>query len=265
MSLVLGVIPVRYGSTRFPGKALATLGDAFDHRTMIEEVWRKASAAQGIDRLVVATDDQRIADVGEAFGAEVMMTSVDHASGTDRVAEVAREAGSNYPIIINIQGDEPLLTASSLDRLVEALQSPDPPEMATPWEPFTSVEELLDPNNVKIVIDGNGNALYFSRSPVPYVRVDRTELTLGYEELLKSPDALDRFRKHQGIYAYRREALLALTELPPSPLEQAEGLEQLRALEAGFRIRVVRSDFRSQSIDTPRDLERLSKVMLEAE
>ena len=191
------------------------------------------------------------------------MTSSEHTSGTDRVAEVARDAGEQYSVIINIQGDEPLLTSRSQELLLGSFQGDASPEMATLWEPFESASEVLDPNNVKVVMDGSGKALYFSRSPIPYVR--GTQSPMQSPMTLDSPAQLEHFRKHQGIYAYRRDALLNLTGMPPSPLERAEGLEQLRALEAGYRIHVVKSDFRSQSVDTPKDLERLSRLMLEAE
>jgi len=261
MSLVLGVIPARFASTRFPGKALATLGN----RTMIEQVWRRASEAERIDRLIVATDDQRILDAVQSFGGEARRTSRNHESGTDRVAQVVRELELDYEVVINIQGDEPLLTASSLDRLVGCFDADDAPAVATLSEPIESTDELFDPNTVKVVTDGRGRALYFSRSPIPYHRGAATNLQIDFRDSLGSrTEGLRGYRKHQGIYAYTRAALLDVTRLDPSDLERDEGLEQLRLLQAGYAIQVVKSDFRSQSVDTPEDLKRVAQSLTEA-
>ena len=261
MSLVLGVIPARYASTRFPGKALASL----ENRTMLEHVWLRASRAASIDRLIVATDDRRILDAAAGFGAEAVMTSPEHPSGTDRVAEVARSLDESFGVVVNIQGDEPLVTATSLDRLVAAFRADPPPEMATLAEPVGSVEELFDPNVVKLVSRSDGRALYFSRSPLPYHRGDGPSLATDFREALRGRErGLAGYRKHQGIYAYRRETLLALTGMEPSELELDEGLEQLRALQAGFSIQVVDSDFHSLSVDTPADLQRVIAHLTEA-
>ena len=233
---------------------------------MLEEVWRRAAASRSIDRLVVATDDSRIMHAAGGFGAEVRRTSREHASGTDRVAEVVRRAGDGFDLVVNIQGDEPLLTPTSLDRLVEAFDAPAAPQMATLAEAIVDVNDLFDPNVVKLVTDAEGRALYFSRSPIPYHRGDTERLATDFREALgRREDGLHGYRKHQGIYAYTREALFTLTRLDPSPLEVDEGLEQLRALQAGFQIQVVDSDFRSMSVDTPADLERVSKMLTEAE
>jgi 3-deoxy-manno-octulosonate cytidylyltransferase (CMP-KDO synthetase) len=262
MQRVLGVIPARFASTRFPGKPLASLGD----KSMIEQVWLAARGASRLDRLIIATDDRRIADEAARFGAEIMMTSPDHASGTDRVAEVVRSLDDGFAIVVNVQGDEPLLTPTSIDRLLEVFDDPSPvPEMATLAEPITSVDELFDANVVKVVTDSRGRALYFSRSPIPYHRGSGQRLPIDFPYRLAGRDrALTGYRKHQGIYAYTRQALLSFTHLEPSPLERDEGLEQLRALEAGFTIQVVDSDFRSQPVDTPADLERVAKFVTEA-
>ena len=253
MSRVLGVIPARYGSTRFPGKPLASVGD----RTLIEEVWRRASCSVRIDRLVVATDDARIASALGRVGAEVVMTSPSHPSGTDRVAEVSARFGRDHDVVVNLQGDEPLVTGTSLDLVAGALTDDDTVEMATLAEPIRDIDELLDPNVVKVVADAQGFALYFSRSPIPYYRHPRAPATDLRAALASRPDGLAGYLKHQGIYAYRRDVLLALTRDRPSPLERDEGLEQLRALQSGTRIRVLDSDFRSLAVDTPGDLERL--------
>ncbi len=260
MPRVLGVIPARYASTRFPGKPLAPLGD----RTLLEVVWLAAREAARLERLIIATDDQRIADAAARFGAESLMTSSEHPSGTDRAAEVARRLDERYEIVVNIQGDEPLLTPTSIDRLLGVFDGPSPPDMATLAEPLADVEELFDPNVVKLVTDARGGALYFSRSPIPYYRGAQRVLQIDFRSGLQSrAAALDGYRKHPGIYAYTREALFRLTQLAPSPLEQDEGLEQLRALEAGFSIQVVDSDFRSMPVDTPADLERVAKYVTE--
>lgn len=261
MSLVLGVIPARYASTRFPGKALAPLGD----RSLIEEVWRRSREARRIDRLVVATDDQRIYDAARAFGAEVLRTSADHVSGTDRAAEVARELGDGYDPVLVIQGDEPLLTGTGLDRLIAAFEGASPPAMATLAEPIEDPAELFDPNVVKVVTARDGRALYFSRSPIPYHRGSADRLQPDFSASLASrPGQLSGYRKHQGLYAYSRAALLALSRLEPSPLERDEGLEQLRALHTGYDIQIVDSDYRSMAVDTPADLERVARILTEA-
>jgi 3-deoxy-manno-octulosonate cytidylyltransferase (CMP-KDO synthetase) len=170
-----------------------------------------------------------------------------------------------YDVVLNVQGDEPLLTPTSLDELIAAFETAPPPQMATLAEPIEQVEALFDPNVVKVVTDDDGRALYFSRSPIPYHRADRATLSADFSADLQSrPAGLKGYRKHQGIYAYSRTALLDLTSRPPASLERDEGLEQLRALAAGYSIRVLDSDFRSVSVDTPADLERVTKILMEA-
>jgi 3-deoxy-manno-octulosonate cytidylyltransferase (CMP-KDO synthetase) len=261
MDRVLGVIPARYASTRFPGKPLAPLGD----KSIVEEVWRRASGAKHIDRLLIATDDRRIVEAGEDFGAEVLLTDPAHPSGTDRVAEVAQRLDEDYRVVLNIQGDEPLLTPTSLDRLVAAFDEAPSVQMATLAEPIESVEDLFDPNVVKVVTAADGRALYFSRSPIPYHRAAVAEPSGDFRRTLADrPGGLAGYRRHQGIYAYTRQTLRDLSRLEPSPLETDEALEQLRALQAGFHIVVVDSDFRSQAVDTPADLERVARILTEA-
>jgi 3-deoxy-manno-octulosonate cytidylyltransferase (CMP-KDO synthetase) len=260
MARVLAVIPVRYASTRFPGKALAPLGD----KTMVEEVWGRVRSARRIDRLIVATDDRRIADAADRFGAEWCMTSADHPSGTDRVAEVATRH-PDHDTVLNIQGDEPLITPTSLDALLDGFAATPGADMATLAEPLESVDELFDPNVVKVVTADDGRALYFSRAPIPFHRGDASALSADFREpLARRPAGLAGYRKHQGIYAYRRGVLLDLTRRPPSSLELDEGLEQLRALQSGCPIVVVDSDYRSLSVDTPADLERVTRFLMEA-
>ena len=261
MVRALGVIPARFASTRFPGKPLAPLGD----RTILEEVWTRARAARRLDHLVVATEDDRIVRACRSFGAEVMMTSSEHTSGSDRVAEIAINLDRSFAVVLNIQADEPLVTPTSLDLLVRVFEDEPMTEMATLAEPLLTVEDLFDPNTVKVVTSLAGLALYFSRSPVPYFRGSGPLLPADFRSALRARHGgLTGYRKHQGIYAYRRETLLGLIRLPVSPLEKDEGLEQLRALQAGFTIRVLESDFRSIAVDTPADLERAAAFLAEA-
>ena len=253
MPRALGVIPARYASTRFPGKPLASLGK----KPMIERVWLGAAAASRLAKVVVATEDDRIVEACRSFGAEVVKTSPAHPSGTDRVAETLDRLGEPFDVVLNIQGDEPMVTGTSLDRLVQTLGEFPSADIATLAEPVTDAQEIFDPNVVKVVVDDVGRALYFSRSPIPYHRGAAPSLAADFRIPLKRrPAGLSGYRKHQGIYAYRSAALRAVTRLVPSSLEMDEGLEQLRALQAGFGIVVVDSDFRSIAVDTPGDLER---------
>ena len=258
MPRALGVIPARYASTRFPGKPLASLGK----RTLVEHVWRGATSAARVARIVVATEDERIVDACGRFGAEAMLTSPLHPSGTDRIAEVLHRLGEPFDVVLNIQGDEPLVTGSSLDALVGCLERSPEADMATLDEPLLETDDLFDPHVVKVVGDDTGRALYFSRAPIPYHRAEGAALSADFREALRSrPGGLAGYRKHQGIYAYRTAALRALTRANVSPLERDEGLEQLRALQAGFCIQLVESDFRSIAVDTPADLERVAEYL----
>ena len=231
---------------------------------MLEEVWRRTSESSRIDALVVATDDERIVEVARGFGSEAVMTSATHASGTDRAAEVLRSRSEAYEVILVIQCDEPLLTPTCLDRLIACFDA-DAPDMATLSEPLDDTEELFNPNVVKVVMDDHGRALYFSRSPLPFYRGGETRLKPDFRRALANrPGGWTGYRKHQGLYAYARRALLELTQMEPSSLERDEGLEQLRALQAGYAIRVIESDFRSFSVDTPEDLKRVATMLTEA-
>jgi len=253
MLRALGVIPARYASTRFPGKPLAPLGNG----SLLSAVWSAAHASSRLSRVIVATEDDRIVAACRALGAEAMLTSPDHLSGSDRVAEVVRRAGDEFDVVVNIQGDEPFVTPGSLDRLVAAFDRRPSLAMATLAEPFLSASELFDPGVVKAVTAHDGTALYFSRAPIPYHRGAATTLEADFrDQLAARPGGLTGYLKHQGIYAYRRDTLLALTKMAPSPLELDEGLEQLRALQAGIGILVLDSDFRSIAVDTPADLAR---------
>jgi len=231
---------------------------------MLEEVWRRSSESLRIDALVIATDDGRIVEAARGFGAQAVMTSATHVSGTDRVAEVLRSRSEAYDVILVIQCDEPLLTGTCLDRLIACFDA-DAPDMATLSEPLDDAEDLFNPNVVKVVTDDRGRALYFSRSPLPFYRGGETRLEADFRHALANrPGGLAGYRKHQGLYAYTRRALLEFTQMEPSSLERDEGLEQLRALQAGCTIRVIDSDFRSFSVDTPEDLKHVATMLTEA-
>jgi len=243
MAKVVGIIPARYDSKRLPGKPLVLIHD----RPMIQHVYQRASEATTLQQLVVATDDPRIQKAVSQFGGEVLMTSGEHLSGTDRVAEAARQLMlKDDAIVVNIQGDEPLLRAEIIDSLVQNLQENGDVTMATLAYPDTDKNNLADPGVVKVVLDAKGRALYFSRSPIPAVR-DRS-----------SPPP---YYKHLGFYGYRNGFLQEFTRLSPGVLEKLEKLEQLRALEHGFSISVVITPFDSISVDTPEDLVRVRKIM----
>jgi 3-deoxy-manno-octulosonate cytidylyltransferase (CMP-KDO synthetase) len=231
---VVALIPARYRSTRFPGKALADL----DGRSVIEHVCRRAAAARRVDAVVVATDDERIAATVRGFGAPARMTAATHRSGTDRIAEVARDLPCAF--VVNVQGDEPLVDPDDIDRLVAALEAPGAAPMATLRCPLDPAERDT-PHVVKVVVDANGRAVAFSRAPEPVVPPGATPCPPVW--------------KHVGLYGYQREFLLRFAALPPTPGETAESLEQLRALEHGHPIDTVETPHDSVGIDTPADLE----------
>jgi len=231
---VIAVIPARYGSTRLPAKALADINGV----PMVVRVWKQVSMARSIERVIVATDDERIATPVRAAGGETMMTSPAHQSGTDRIAEVAHRIHAD--IYINVQGDQPFTDPRDLDAVAAPMLTDASIDMATLATPITDLEEFRNPTKVKVICDASGNGLYFSRSPIPYPRD-----TEGVP-----PGAL----RHIGIYAYRRDFLLKFASLAPGKLEQIEKLEQLRAIENGYRIRVVASVSPSLEIDTAEDL-----------
>ena len=235
----LGVIPARWGSTRFEGKVLAKIAG----RPMIQHVWENARKCRTLDRVVIACDSEKILQAAQGFGAEAFLTSAAHASGTDRIAEVVEKHGQDVAIVVNIQGDEPLLEASVIVALVRALAEDASVSMATTTKRITKPEDLANPNVVKVVVDHNHNALYFSRSPVPYDRGGA-----GSEK---------KYYKHLGLYAYRREFLLQFKNLPDSNLEKMEQLEQLRALEAGYKIKTIETSMETIGVDTPEDLEKV--------
>lgn len=244
---VLGVIPARFGSTRFPGKPLAMIGD----KTMVHRTYLQASKSS-LDGVVVATDDTRILDEVRRFGGEAVMTRADHRSGTDRCREALDKVGNGFGAVVNIQGDEPFIDPALIDQLV-CLIKRDDTELATLVKPIQDEKELLNPNVVKVVFDALGNALYFSRSPIPFVRD-----TMSSHWLQKTA-----FYHHLGVYAYKAETLRRIASLAPGKLEQAESLEQLRWLENGMRIRVAVTEYNNSiSIDTPQDLANLPNDLL---
>ncbi|MDE0340976.1 MAG: 3-deoxy-manno-octulosonate cytidylyltransferase [Nitrospinae bacterium] len=249
---VIAVIPARWASVRFPGKPLVLLCG----HPMIEYVYRRASRSELVDFVCVATDDERIADAVRRFGGNVRMTRGDHASGTDRVAEIASVEDAD--VVVNIQGDEPLLHPDDIDAGIKPLVDEGGLGMSTLAVAFDSPEEFLDPNAVKVTRGESGNALYFSRAPIPYSRDVLSGEGKAYEKILDNwKDISPKPLKHLGFYAYRRESLLRFAGLSPSPLERLERLEQLRALEDGLAIRVVEVKRDAVGVDCPEDRERL--------
>jgi 3-deoxy-manno-octulosonate cytidylyltransferase (CMP-KDO synthetase) len=234
------VIPARYESTRFPGKALALLAG----RPMIEHVYRRSARAIGISRVLVATDDERIARAVDDFGGEALMTSAAHLTGTDRLAEAATHLDCD--IIVNVQGDEPLVDPSMIERAIAPFPGDADLQMTSLRARITTLEELRDPHVVKVVVDRDEFALYFSRAPIPFDRDFAGGLTGAW--------------RHVGLYAYRRSFLARFAAMVPSPLEQTERLEQLRALEHGIRIKVLETHHHSIGVDTPADLVQVEAI-----
>lgn len=247
------LIPARYHSSRLPGKALADIAG----HPMIEHVYRRASEARGVERVIVATDDERIAACVEGFGGVARMTRPGHRSGTDRIAEVA--ADLTCPIVVNLQGDEPLVHPLMIEQVIAALAGDGVP-MATLRRAIADPREYRDPHVVKVVVDAADDALYFSRSPIPFVRDARLPWESPGPGGAAGPAV--RIFKHVGLYGYRREFLVRLAALPPTALERAESLEQLRALEHGARIRTPETEYDSIGVDTPEDLERVRRHLL---
>ena len=236
MASALAVIPARFASSRFPGKPLADETG----KPLIQHVVERVQQAQRLDRVVVATDDPRIFDAVTAFGAEAVMTG-EHPNGTSRIAEAVATLGSGHDLIVNVQGDEPEVPAETIDALIDGLDGDAEAQMATLASPFAEDEDTTNPNVVKLVLDQRGRAMYFSRSPIPF---DREAERLGHR-----PTAT--LYKHPGLYAYRRSFLEVYPTLEPTPLEQAEQLEQLRVLERGYAIKIVHAPAPHPGIDTP--------------
>lgn len=236
------LIPARWGSTRFPGKPLAMIAG----KPLIQHVWESCTRSKSASRIIIATDDMRIAEAAFDFGAEVSLTKADHPSGTDRAAEVAALL-KRERVLVNVQGDEPLVQPALIDRLIRELEKDPRLEMATAASPIQDPAEFLDPNIVKVVLNRAGNALYFSRAPIP---VDRDGEAGGATGL-----------RHHGIYAYTKKFLLRFVTWKPAPLEMLEKLEQLRALEHGTTIRVLKTKHSSPGIDTPEQAEAAARLL----
>ena len=240
----ISIIPARYASTRFPGKPLALLGG----KPVIQHVYEQVSKV--ISDVYVATDDERIFQVVKAFGGKAVMTSPNHRSGTDRLQEAVEHIGTDADVVINVQGDEPFIHPSQVESLCHCFDNPAT-QIATLGKPFSDMDGVANPNSPKIVVDNQGFALYFSRSIIPFVRgKEQAEWLTHYP-----------FLKHIGLYAYRREVLREITQLPPSSLEVAESLEQLRWLQNGYRIRVALTDQETIGIDTPDDLSKAERFL----
>jgi len=243
MNKAVGIIPARWDSTRFPGKPLHSIAG----KPLLKHVWERCLRAENLDLVVIATDDMRVASAAFEWGAEVALTSPKHRSGTNRVAEVARKT-KQFAYVINIQGDEPLIDHRLIDKIVQKLRSDRKVGVVTAAHPFEDPADASSPHQVKVVLDLRGNALYFSRAPIPAPRNDDRSL----------------FLRHQGIYGFRRETLLQFVRWKPSPLERSESLEQLRALENGVKVHVLVTATGSPGIDTPEDATALEQTLARA-
>ena len=239
---VVVVIPARYGSTRLPGKPLVLLAG----KSMIQRVYERAKLSERASQVIVATDDERILKAVEGFGGEARMTRPDHRTGTERVAEVAAHVTGE--VFVNVQGDEPLLDPAAVDTAVTSLLEEPQASVSTVATPVKSPADIMDPNVVKTVLDFDGNALYFSRAPIPWVRDTASKIEV-------------RHLKHLGLYVFQREALLEYPTLPPGELERIEQLEQLRWLENGWKIRVAEVEHDAVSVDVPEDVPRVEKLL----
>ncbi|HLN52861.1 MAG TPA: 3-deoxy-manno-octulosonate cytidylyltransferase [Lentimicrobium sp.] len=245
---VIGIIPARYGSTRFPGKPLVPINGI----TMIERVYKQASLCAKLSGVVVATDDNRIFEHVRSFGGRVLLTASSHRSGTDRIAEaIAKLEGHNewYDVVVNIQGDEPFIQPAQIEKVIDIFEDPSA-EIGTLVKVIEKGEDIFDQNVVKVVTDGHGKALYFSRSPIPFVRNSISDNWLSET----------KFYKHIGIYGYRTDALKEITALEPSPIENAESLEQLRWLYNGYSVFTRITDIETIGIDSPDDLSKLINI-----
>jgi 3-deoxy-manno-octulosonate cytidylyltransferase (CMP-KDO synthetase) len=244
MSKAVGIIPARWSSTRFTGKPLHLIAG----KPLLRHVWERCRRAKKLDSVIIATDDMRIANAAFGWGAEVALTSLHHQSGTDRIAEVVRKA-KQYALVINIQGDEPLLDPDLIDQMVKRLRSDRKIDIVTAGHPFENAAEASSPHQVKVIVDLHSNALYFSRYAIPFPR-DRS--------------ASIKYLRHQGIYGFRRSTLLQFVKWKPTPLERAESLEQLRALENGVKVHVLVTKHGSPGVDTLADAKALERKLARA-
>ena len=241
MIRIVGIIPARWGSTRFPGKPLHPIAG----KALLQRVWERSRRASALDEVIIATDDMRIAEAAFTWGAEVSLTSAKHQSGTDRIAEVAAKM-QGVSHVLNIQGDEPMVEPRLLNQLARRMSKDPAIEMITAVHPFSDPADAQSPHQVKAVLDRQGRALYFSRQPIPYPRDITTPI---------------RYLRHQGVYGFRRDLLLRFVRWQPSPLEKAEALEQLRALENGVNIHVIVTQSGSPGVDTPEDAQALERQL----
>lgn len=246
MKKIVGIIPARYDSTRFPGKPLALIAG----KTMIERVYEQAKKSSSLQRVVVATDDNRIAETVRSFGGDVILTRTDHPSGTDRCAEALSKLDESFDAVINIQGDEPFIDPGQIDLLADALND-EKVDIATLVKIIRSHDELINENIPKVVLATNGDALYFSRQPIPFMKNFKTEYWLPQHN----------YFKHIGIYGYQASILPRLTQLQQGVLEKIESLEQLRWLEHGFKIRTRITEFETIAVDTPEDLQKAQQYV----
>jgi 3-deoxy-manno-octulosonate cytidylyltransferase (CMP-KDO synthetase) len=264
MSKAVGIIPARWDSTRFPGKPLHLIAGT----PLLKHVWERCLRAKNLDLVVIATDDMRVASAAFEWGAEVALTSRKHRSGTNRIAEVARKT-KQFAYVINIQGDEPLIDPRLIDKLVEKLRSDHKVGIVTAAHPFENPADATSPHQVKVVFDLRGNALYFSRAPIPAPRNDDCVALASSQSNQPARMPMPRgrrslFFRHQGIYGFRRETLLQFVRWKPTPLERTESLEQLRALENGVRVHVLITAAGSPGIDTPEDATALEQKLARA-
>jgi 3-deoxy-manno-octulosonate cytidylyltransferase (CMP-KDO synthetase) len=252
---ITAVIPARYASSRLPGKPLLEIGGI----PMVLRVVGRARQVKSIDRVIVATDDQRVFDCVSSAGEEAIMTRNDHRTGTDRLAEVAKQLDSE--IIVNVQGDEPLIESVTIESAISPLLADASILMSTTCEPVESASDVLDPNVVKVIVDREGYAISFSRNPIPFPRAAILEHGSIDKALKAEPELLRLYSKHTGLYVYRRQFLLKYAGLAAAPIEQAEALEQMRVLEYGYKIRVVRVTQHTIGVDTTEDLERVRRMV----
>jgi 3-deoxy-manno-octulosonate cytidylyltransferase (CMP-KDO synthetase) len=250
----VGIIPARWSSTRFPGKPLYPVAG----KSLLRHVWERCERAKNLDCVIVATDDMRIADAAFNWGAEVALTSTNHCSGTDRIAEVARKA-KQFAFVVNIQGDEPLVDPRLIDKIVKKLRADRAIQIVTAAHRFEDPEDALSSHQVKVVVDLAGNALFFSRAPIPF-----QSPTSGGPQSVERGNRRSLPLRHQGIYGFRRNALLQFVKWKPSPLERAESLEQLRALENGVKVHVLITAKGSPGIDTLADAKALEQRLARA-
>ncbi len=253
---VVAVIPARWQSTRFKGKVLADING----KPMIQHVWEKVKRAHSVDDIIVAVDKDKVQKAVESFGGKAVFTSPEQPSGTDRIAEVIN--GIDADVVINIQADEPLVHPLMIDELAQVFEYEKSAQMATLIKRIHHKDDIMNPNVVKVVVDRKGYALYFSRSPIPYIRSGGTALHVSPESM---QDISELYFKHIGMYAYTKEFLFTFTNLPKSTLEGEECLEQLRALEHGYRIKTIETRYETVGVDTPDDLERVKEILRQTE